>query len=325
MAWVTSFSGQSTVNKCSTSIIYAMFYLKELLKSVGWTVLESSDGSTYNSSGDQITHYSTGANGMNNNYSWFRIRDPSNLREYVFQRGTTSNSWKGLYSASDRFTGGTPGITTIPTATDQQGIFRASTDFQTMAPGTTCHWHVAAQSTPHNGVYAWWLGGVEVNTTAAAEIQTFICCDAIDEAFGVSGDNDPCVHYGSDDAPIHTIFCSPSLSTNPDSFRAWMRYGETDEEWQGITGLYYYWVGGSGPPAYSFSCSINNKYTLLPIFFYRHSSTGTILGFKGSLKHIRYNAMGSISYPIVYQQGSVNYLSFADLALPGWPDGVTPL
>ncbi len=55
----------------------AIFAFKELLVDAGWTVLPSSDGTTYNASGDQITTGSSGAGGMANNSAWFRIESPA--------------------------------------------------------------------------------------------------------------------------------------------------------------------------------------------------------------------------------------------------------
>ena len=215
MAWVTSYSGNSTINLGPHQYgDEVMFHLKELLKSVGWSVLSSSDGTTYNSSGDQISHSGSGANGYGNTSAWFRIQDPGALREYVFQRGSSSLYLKWMYSASDKFTGGTPNATTPPTATDEQGLARAVTTSQVMFPGTAFT-HIAAQSSAHNGVYAWWL--VRAETLAVTPERTIMMCDAMDASFS-SGDNDPCVHIGTEDAPTYATIGATSLSANPDSF-----------------------------------------------------------------------------------------------------------
>lgn len=72
----------------------AIFNLKELLKSAGYQVLSSSDGTTYNSTGDQISSGSSGANGMANNRAWFRIRSVDGINEWVFQRDSSNTSWR---------------------------------------------------------------------------------------------------------------------------------------------------------------------------------------------------------------------------------------
>ena len=104
------------------------FQLKTRLKLGGWTVMSSSDGTTYNSSGDQITTNTTGAGGMNNTNAWFRIRCPAIsgiTRELVFQRIGAATSFRIKYSYSAGFTGGTPGATRVPSAIDE-GVFLGS-------------------------------------------------------------------------------------------------------------------------------------------------------------------------------------------------------
>ena len=98
----------------------AMYELKELLKLAGWTVLSSSDGTTYNSGGDQITSGASGANGMANNNAWFRIRSPAGAGavSFTFQRGTTNLAWRIVRSRTAGFTTGSPSATVVPSASD---------------------------------------------------------------------------------------------------------------------------------------------------------------------------------------------------------------
>lgn len=98
----------------------SLYALKELLKTAGWTVPSSSDGTTYNSTGDQITSSSTGTGGLNNSNAWIRIRMPTanNVnREFLFQRSSDS-AFTARYSYSAGFVGGSPSATVLPTATD---------------------------------------------------------------------------------------------------------------------------------------------------------------------------------------------------------------
>src|SRR5210317_722872 len=188
MTWVTSYSGNSTVNvgPSKSGGDLGIFTLKELMKSVGWTVKSSGDATTYNATGDQITHSGSGANGYGNNGSWFRIQDPGTVREYIFQRGTDGRYLKLMYSASDKFTGGTPNATTPPTATDEQGLARALTTSQLMFDTTATQWfHIAVQNTAHNGVYAWWLVAPRNNDTTP-DAHAIILCEAMDSTFSTS-------------------------------------------------------------------------------------------------------------------------------------------
>lgn len=325
MTWKNSYSSQSTINLGPyKGGSLPMFHLKELLKSVGWTVVQSSDGTTYNGSGDQITSADSGSNGMNNNSAWYRIQDPAVLREYVFQRGTNDASWKGIYSASDKFTATVGNATTVPTANDEQGIFKAVKTNQTIFSTSAAYrYHIAVQDAAHNGVYAWWMIGV--NFVDATPETTCIFCDAMDASYG-SGDNDPSVHFGNSDGPIVSTLTSTSVATNGASLRGWMRYGEVDEEWAGLTSTYYIAASFNLAPYFPLVNPHNDRYVLLPLPMFRHSSTGSLVGFKGVSRYIRWNpSIYSFSYPAVLSDASDGHLVHGDLAFPGFPSGVTPL
>lgn len=99
--------------------VYAtVFQVKEHLKSVGWTVLSSSDGTTYNAAGDQITNAGAGAGGMNNSLAWFRIASANGAVEFTVQRASgVSTNWR-LKMARSPFAAGTPGATQTPATVD---------------------------------------------------------------------------------------------------------------------------------------------------------------------------------------------------------------
>lgn len=120
-----AYTFESNSGVAPTTGAVAVYLLKTTLKAAGWTVPSSSDGTTYNASGDQITTGASGAGGMANTSAWFRIKEPgTNGRELLFQRGTTNLLWRILYSGgpSTGFVGGSPAATQTPSATDEQGI-----------------------------------------------------------------------------------------------------------------------------------------------------------------------------------------------------------
>lgn len=108
----------------------AIYNMKELLKAAGWTVLSSSDGTTYNAVGDQITTGASGAGGMANNSAWFRIQSPVGAggQQFAIQRGTNNTAWKTKRSRTAGFIGGSPGATQMPSATDEFSIMGGGTD-----------------------------------------------------------------------------------------------------------------------------------------------------------------------------------------------------
>lgn len=126
----------------------AAYKLKELLKRAGWTVPRSSDGTTYNAAGDQITSGGSGANGMNNARAWFVIQSPTLTRQFCFQRqattgANTAGSWRIKYSKGAGFTGGSPAATVTPSATDEQVLIGGGTD----ASPTFGAWTAATDNT----------------------------------------------------------------------------------------------------------------------------------------------------------------------------------
>lgn len=164
------------------------WYLKELLKTAGWLVKSSGDGlSAFSNSGDILTVPGTGANGMDNSSAWFRIQQPSVggvNREFVIQRPGSSSSVSIKYSYSANFTGGTPGSTTIPTATDQQTVANNqalwSTDFQ-------FHLNIGAQNSDGFG---FWMAPI-LNGTPNTNASGGMLFDPLAPNTYAPGDTDP--------------------------------------------------------------------------------------------------------------------------------------
>lgn len=106
----------------------AMYTLKTALKAAGWTVKKSSDGTTYNSTGDQITTGASGAGGLANSKAWFVIEMPSSTRQICIQRTAANTTYRIKYSGAAGFTGGSPGATQTPSATDEIVVLGSGTD-----------------------------------------------------------------------------------------------------------------------------------------------------------------------------------------------------
>src|SRR5688500_12752572 len=115
---MAKFSDCNQIVSSTTAI--PMFLVKEVLKSSGWTIPASSDGLTYNSSGDQITHAGSGAGGHQNTRAWWRARDPNGRREITVQYVGISGSltWRTKFSELSRFVLGSPAATVTPSAAD---------------------------------------------------------------------------------------------------------------------------------------------------------------------------------------------------------------
>lgn len=110
-------------NDIPVSGTQAIFLFKERLKTGGWMVSASSDASTFNSTGDQITISGSGAGGIANTNAWFRLRSPDFLREFLIQRGSSDELWEVWYSSDGvGFVSGSPTATVLPTADDGKQI-----------------------------------------------------------------------------------------------------------------------------------------------------------------------------------------------------------
>jgi hypothetical protein len=126
-----TYSFQKNINLTSNGAI-AIYSLKELLKTKGWTVPLSTDG--YFVDGyDRITQSGWGGvNNLNPN-SWFVLRMPlidSVQREFVIQMGSSTQSLSITYSYDVSFSGGT--TTTAPTASGSATVLSGTNVFATL-------------------------------------------------------------------------------------------------------------------------------------------------------------------------------------------------
>jgi hypothetical protein len=98
---------------------------------------------------------------MANNSAWFRIRSPVGVgsQEFTIQRGTINLVWRMKRSRTSGFTGGTPGATQTPLATDEFIFMGGGTDasptFATFfAADGSYRWNVGADNALPFGFWA---------------------------------------------------------------------------------------------------------------------------------------------------------------------------
>jgi hypothetical protein len=201
----------SVSNATATGAAF-LFGLKTHLKANGWTVMSSSDGTTYNSGGDQITTAAAGAGGMSNTSAWFRIRSSTMggfTRELTFQVSAAgAASWRVKYSTSGGFTGGSPGITQTPSATDEKILKGSGTD---ASPGyaVSCV-NSAANAQYCAGDSAEGYSFYALQTTAGV-VNSFNFMDYTDNI--PSEDTDPAVlAFGSTTATTYTSLYNPGAA-----------------------------------------------------------------------------------------------------------------
>lgn len=265
------------------------YQIKTFLKARGWTVPASSDGLTYNASGDQITSAASGAGGMDNNSAWFRLQDPAGVRERLFQRGTNNKNWRDKYSRASKFTGGSPGATTAPTAADQGHVQGADTPtFVTCLPtdGTYKLYGAADNAAP----YGFCFLGLSSGLTA---LNFFLCYDPL-ASLPDASDLDPYV-VGMNSATSNltnigagTHFFSSSTGSG---FSSWLDVGGGSAAFVkvGLPVHSIFDTGGSarnvtpGGDGTSHAGTYNGqgKYLILPAYYDRPSTNTVPVGTKG--------------------------------------------
>lgn len=175
----------------------AMLDSKTMWKAAGWTIEESSDGTTYNASGDEITHAGSGAGGMANTKAWFRMSNGG--VEYTVMRGTIDYQYRIKCSPLATFSGGTPGATQTPTATDEKVLLGAGTEgtptYETLFPtvGGTYRLKGGADSTSPD----FWVGCFPTGGGTQSHAFLHESLDAVEP---------------TDGAPFHTICGNAALS-----------------------------------------------------------------------------------------------------------------
>jgi hypothetical protein len=253
-----------------------IFKLKAQLVLRGWLVKSSSDGLTYNSTGDQITTSGTGAGGLTNASAWFRIQCPSMggvTRELTFQRSTTQN-YRVKYSYSAGFTGGTPGITQTPSATDEKLIVGTGTDaaptYALFFNGTGRYYAMSLGDSSEG--YSFFYATITASTISVNGVtNSFFMMDRISTSSVSVGDTDG---YSFMFSPT-TITTTTSATNN----FSWFKKGLGGE---GFVATPLFDWNMNGNKTYSVGSNASNqKCSLLPILYGRESTLAAPNGYKG--------------------------------------------
>lgn len=163
-------ASQTTPTTCGD----ALFALKALLVSAGWTVGSSGTGSAgagsgvYNGSGDAITTAAL----MKNQGAWFRIVSPLGASgpQYIFQNnqsgvGTDNgqiNVWVTCYGIAGA------GTASVPNAFTSGAQIRAASSLSTFGSnGTYRFWCAADNAAP----YGFWFGAIPIGGGAMAGVN----------------------------------------------------------------------------------------------------------------------------------------------------------
>lgn len=209
----------------------ALFSIVQLLIAAGATKIQDSDGTVYSPSGTRITSGNSSTNGLANTSAWFVLRLPSG-RQYCFQRGSSNVSWRVMYSFSAGFTGGSPGATRIPTATDQAIILGGGTDASPTYNNlfaTDASYRLYAYE---DVVYGFWWGTVALSggSNSSGMYHDLITRSDVDEPDGCVTNVSP---TGFTQGSIGTV----TAATTGSRTAGWLRYGEVDASHVALSGM----------------------------------------------------------------------------------------
>lgn len=265
---------QYSVNNTPATGSVAIFLLMQNLIAAGWTVLGSSDGTTYNPSGNVITSGSSGAGGFGNADAWFRIQCPvanGATREFTFQHSGASNATLRIkYSMAAGFIGGSPSATETPSAGDQEIILGGGSDssptFATALPADgTYRFHTAAGDISVGyGFYYITL------TTGTTTTNYSMVMETLQSSTFTSGDPDPTIIYPPNNAGFP-----------PNTYGEWFSWYAPTPTW---TTPQLCGIGGA--PAFPGGAGSNpntSKEDGVPIPVVRDSGQSAPFGWKGFL------------------------------------------
>lgn len=293
----------------------AVFLLKELLVSAGWSVPRSSDGTTYNASGDEIA----AASDLAASGAWVVVRSPTwgaRTIEWCFQRGANNTTWRVKVSDSAGFSGGSPGATQTPSATDEVVIHGSGTNASpTYASlfGTdgSYRWSILAEDA---GSYAWaavaWpSGGGACNTLIFQDPLT-----------GTETGDTSAVVFSCGGAVLGDPTTAGNLAAD-----AAKHYGLMGSSSAVIPMMVYANSGGTVVvPDGAGTSPFGVSDTLLPVPYARRSGLGGTTGFKGFSSILRWNTVTrAVGDAVSVSPSTRNWVMLTDVALI-W-DGSVPV
>lgn len=324
----------STGNTPATGAI-AMYLLAATLVTAGWSVIADSDGTTYNSSGGQVTSGSAGAGGLNNSNAWIRLQAPlvgSNTREITIQRGATSRGWRVKYSANANFTGGSPSNSQTGSATDEVFMLGGGTDasptFNTAWFNTDggYRWHIACGGTTE---FYSFVAVALTSTTTTANNAIFL--DVMASGSYPSEDVDPAVMYCSTagSGGIGEIVSGSATATNvtnPAKARAW--FGATTQAGASTTSdngnvvIYTYSTVFGNTTNFAVNPFSSNDTLLQPFYVKATTQSQRLGGIKGFSTLFLIGSMARTNLDTATTIASNDKMRFGTVWMP-W-DGSTP-
>lgn len=291
----------------------AVWEVISMLIAAGATKAADSDGTTYSATGTQVTSGSSGAGGLGNTSAWVRLQLPGG-RELTFQRGASNTQWRVKYSASAGFTGGSPGATQTPTATDGQIRIGGGTD----ASPTYVSWFSADASYKLYGgaggaTDGFWFATVAIVGGAQVAGMFF---DPLSSS--TTSDGDTCVIGVSISGSAFTssILIANSATATTGGVMGWLKYGLAGSGYVAIPALTLNDGGGAMWPSAAGTNPHTNKDALELIQYGRKSSLSAPTGPKGVSKFVAWNAATRSATETYSVDSTRDRIVFSDINFP---------
>lgn len=334
----------------------AIVSLAGVLTASGWTILSSSDGTSF-VAGDT---YATSSTDLDNNNAWFTIQEPTGVggREWCFQHISSNTSWRVKVSPHIGFTGSAT-ATQTPFASDQGIIWGGGTDGSptgvTLFPTDgTYTFHIIAQSTAvgpvGNQAYGWWAFANLTGDTTSTTGRTFICQEPLavgsyeplvgTRSSTTSGDADPCVYGCFYSSAGYTFWSQYYLSGDT-------VFGTSEDIGYNVFKHFYDYKSGKGTLTTTFealqgspagsngnirtglSTLPDGEDVLLPYIAGRQGVGNgaprySNIGYKGVLNFLRLRGTNRNPGDTIDVASTDAYVYVYDLLIP-WPQSITPV
>jgi|SRR5271165_600016 len=251
---------QFNQNVHPANVTDAIFQWKQFMFTIGWTITQSSDGTTFGA-GDNISSSGSGANGLSNYRAWFVIQQPGSTRSLCLQRGNGDIYWRIKYSVGG-FGFGIPSAINVPAGNtnDDNIVFGTGTDnaprYSSFSSGVNTTQIIADNAAPFGFCFLTYPAG-------AAYLGNVIMIDPLINL--PIQDQDPYIVYVD-----NTTSCLKNKGMNgsySSHARGYFKYGTPSQAFTRIPAANYYGANKIVIPAALPVNPINGNDDMFPIFY----------------------------------------------------------
>jgi hypothetical protein len=310
-----------SVNNTPASGAAAIVLLKDLMKTAGWAMRKSSNGTTVsavNPNPDPVD-----AAYLANQDAWFIMRHPdATAREIAFQRGANNQSWRISYSRAGLFSGGGT-ATRIASDADEQLLFTGGgtnanpTYINLFQADGTYRWNIVGDNAGGRSIlaFAFPTGAVASGTN----LQTAILFDGLTSGTYPAEDSDPFVggagSTGGTGCLVRQGTSGATWSYIYGFLRAWLKWGLAGRTWSSPAAAFPN-IGGYDSSANLLPNPHNNKDDLFEALYVSQNNGN---GYKGKGSGIVLWRGTNRNLGDIIVVGSQAYVCADHVAIP-WPN-----